>query len=487
MKLNLATSIPQLTLIGFSIVVVPLIVALVSTVVQVDALSAQIKSAVLNAAQAVQSSRIVMAQVFALERSAGQFMVLKDRAVLARYEDQRGPLAKAVEVLSSLRLAKGTRERLNELVERERALHATLNREAQSKTGTKTKDNKKTREALDALPNLAELVQPMPFEISQMIAKESDHLSREVNRVQGLLLMQAISLIPLALVMAITFSVLITRPLKRLSGAIRRLGGGQFSQTIEVTGPRDIRELSERLEWLRNRLNELEQQKLMFLRHVSHELKTPLTAVREGVELLSDEVVGRLNTEQAEVASILVDNTKQLQAQIENLLKFNIALTEGSQSARAPVRLSGLVEHVIDNHKLVLRSRNIRVDRALSEVVINGDREQLRALFDNLLSNAIKYSPDGGQVEVSVRADDRHVLIDVADEGPGIDASDRTRVFEAFYQGKSVPKGHVKGTGLGLAISERYARLHHGRIEILDVPRGAHLRVTFPLQVEQHD
>ncbi len=127
----------------------------------------------------------------------------------------------------------------------------------------------------------------------------------------------------IALALAILFAVLIARPIRQLDQAIRRMGTADFAHTIEVNGPQDLRYLGQRLEWLRSRLHELEEQQNRFLRHVSHELKTPLTAVREGAELLRDNVGGRLSAEQREIVRIVRENSLSLQKLIEDLLTYH--------------------------------------------------------------------------------------------------------------------------------------------------------------------
>src|SRR4029079_1337753 len=109
----------------------------------------------------------------------------------------------------------------------------------------------------------------------------------------------------------------------QLDQAIRRMGTADFAHAIEGNGPQDLRYLAQRLEWLRSRLSELEQQQNRFLRHVSHELKTPLTAVREGAELLRDNVGGALSPEQREIVRIVRENSISLQKLIEDLLKYH--------------------------------------------------------------------------------------------------------------------------------------------------------------------
>ena len=123
--------------------------------------------------------------------------------------------------------------------------------------------------------------------------------------------------------LAILFAVLIARPIRQLDQAIRQMGTADFTHAIEVNGPQDLRYLGQRLEWLRTRLHELEEQQNRFLRHVSHELKTPLTAVREGAELLRDNVGGELSPEQREIVRIVRENTLSLQKLIEDLLTYH--------------------------------------------------------------------------------------------------------------------------------------------------------------------
>ncbi len=476
MRLSLPTSIFQLALIGFLLATLPLSIALVNTFVQIDRLSAQMQLAVSDSAQAVEASRTIMAQVLNMERSTGQYLVLRDPAVLQRYEDQRGQLGKAIVLLESLPSGESLLGRLSQLREQEQVLYDKL-REV---VGTPEPQVQDEPPRLEEQHNLTRLVRPIPFEVAQMIARRSDVITRQMEQMQGLLLLQALGLIPLALILAVVFSVLISRPLRRLGAAIHRLGAGEFSTPVKVSGPQDVRELSEHLDWLRKRLSELDEQKQTFLHHVSHELKTPLTAIREGTELLCDEVVGTLNPEQTEVASILRESGLQLQAQVEALLNFNAALAQEKPQQQEIIMLDTLLPEIIDKHRLAMRARKITVQTDLQAVSLCGEHDQIRTLLDNLLSNAIKYSPDGGKIQLNAWVENDEVCIDVIDAGPGISSEERGQVFEPFFQGQQLAKGHVKGTGLGLAIAQRYARLHRGNIEARDSQTGAHLRVTLP-------
>jgi len=261
------------------------------------------------------------------------------------------------------------------------------------------------------------------------------------------------------------------------------MGSADFTHAIEVDGPQDMRYLGQRLEWLRSRLHELEEQQNRFLRHVSHELKTPLTAVREGAELLRDRVGGELSPEQREIVRIVRENTLSLQKLIEDLLNYHQTRSIEPQTL-GPVALADVVRRVVREHKLAAFARLINVETKLVPSMIVGDGEKVRAIVDNLLSNAIKYSPRSGTIAIELRPEGDQAVLDVIDGGPGISAADRPHIFESFYQGKTAPHGRIKGSGLGLAIANEYTLAHGGRIELIDRTdgrRGAHFRLYLPL------
>ncbi len=471
--MRVSSSIRQLTVLGFLLVVLPLMFALASAMFQVDRLAAQMQQTVRDSAQAIEASRLITSQAFNMERSAQQYAVLRDPMLLERYQTQRLQLLDAIARLSELPLAQDLSAQVEALAQREQALHEQLQQWAREGDSEPRK--------LDPEKKLAELVRPIPQAVTQMVARNSAAMTEQIEDVQQMLFWQAVALIPLAFLLAGVFSVLITRPLRHLGREIRRLGAGELKTPVQVSGPQDVRELGEQLDWMRARLAELDQQKLQFLQHMSHELKTPLTAIREGSELLCDGVVGALTEDQKEVVSILRENSLQLQSQVESLLNFNLALAQDKPAQLKTVDLGTLVPEVVEKHRLAMRTRNIRVKTSLDTVSIEGEPEQLRTAFDNLLSNAIKYSPDGGEIEIRLECDAQQACLDVIDQGVGVDSQDVQQIFEPFYQGQQPARSPVKGTGLGLAIAQRYARLHNGRIRVMHTRRGAHFRLCLPL------
>jgi len=290
-------------------------------------------------------------------------------------------------------------------------------------------------------------------------------------------------LIPLTAGAIVLFSLRVGRPLGQMDRAISELGSGALHRPIAIRGPADLERLGRQLEWLRLRLLELAQERNRFLRHMSHELKTPLANIREGTELLMDGAVGELQVAQREVTGILRENGLRLQRMIENLLSFSAWQTSSSVGLEiSEFRLRPLVKQIIENQQLALLSQRVRLEVNVDDLSVEADRGKLRLILENLLSNAIKYTPRAGTVYIRARADGDTLVLEVADSGPGIPLEERRQVFDAFYTGKA-PGGHVKGTGIGLSVVMEFVLAHGGHIEIIDGETpGAHFRIRMPLK-----
>ena len=279
------------------------------------------------------------------------------------------------------------------------------------------------------------------------------------------------------------FTVLIARPVRQLAHAIRRLGQGAFARPIAVTGPPELETLGRELDWLRQRLLDLAEEKNRFLRNMSHELKTPLASIREGAELLMDGSVGSLAETQREVAEILRENSLELQSLIENLLHFSVQEQKRARLSLQRFELRPLIDAAVDKHRLAILGKQLVIRIECPNVSLHADREKMHTAFDNLLSNAAKFSPRGGQLAILARPADGEVIIDVCDEGPGIPDSERERIFEPFYQGRTPQAGHVRGTGIGLSVVRECVRAHGGVVEIVDNGRkGAQFRLKLPAE-----
>ena len=328
-----------------------------------------------------------------------------------------------------------------------------------------------------------------PAEISAQtntqIDAEVNALRERTQQAQRQLFWVFALLIPLTVVTTLVFSLRVGRPLRQIDRAISELGSGALFRPIEVQGPVDLAKLGRQLEWLRMRLLDLAQERNRFLRHMSHELKTPLANIREGTELMMDGAVGNLQSGQREVMAILHENGLRLQRMIENLLSFSAWQASSVGLEISEFRLRPLVKQIIENQQLALLSQRVRLEVNVEDLTVEADRGKVRLILENLLSNAIKYTPRAGTIHVRARANGNELVLEVGDSGPGVPVEERKQVFEAFYTGKA-PGGHVKGTGIGLSVVMEFVVAHQGQIDIVDGEwPGAHFRIRMPLASQQ--
>ena len=464
-------------LLSFLLVSLPLLYALGELILSLDRLSKQSREEVLQAASAGRSSRLLSEQTTSLERLARQHLILDDPALLDDYARMRQEFRQTTRQLALLPLEPAQLAALDQLGDSESRLHKLLVAPQQT-PGT-------VAELTDGYAQLAEIAQGMLSATNQMTQRAIERLQDTAVQGRQKWLYLALATVGIALALAIVFAVLIARPIRQLDSAVRRMGAADFTHAIEVNGPQDLRYVGHRLEWLRTRLRDLEEQQNRFLRHVSHELKTPLTAVREGAELLRDNVGGRLAPEQQEIVRIVRENTLSLQKLIEDLLTYHQSRAM-EPATLGPMQLADVVRRVVREQKLAAISRMISFQPDLEPTMVVGDAEKLRTVIDNLVSNAIKYSPRSGSIELTLAAEGSCAVLDIADHGPGVIASERDRIFDSFYTGATPAEGKVKGSGLGLAIAREYALAHGGRVEVLDRRdgmRGARFRLWLPLAV----
>ena len=302
-----------------------------------------------------------------------------------------------------------------------------------------------------------------PHQLCRSITKPQAWKHATQNAQQNLF-WQTLLLVPMTLAVVGVFTYLFGRPIRAIDRAISELGRGTFSRPIAIRGPADLERLAAQLEWLRGRLLDLAQEKNRFLRHMSHELKTPLANIREGTELLMDGAVGELQSSQREVTAILRENGMKLQRLIENLLSFSAWQAKSVGLEISEFKLRPLIKSVLENQQLTLVAQRVRLDVQVEDLTPLADRGKVRLILDNLLSNAIKFTPRGGTISLHARGEREQLMLDVMDSGPGIPADERNRIFEAFYQGKTPAgrpcQGHRNRPVGGHRIRQRAWRQH---------------------------
>jgi len=340
-------------LLGFLLVSLPLLYALGELILSLDQLQTQGREAVQQAAQAGRASRQLFEQAGMLERIVRQHLILDDSALLDDYDRVRQEFRTTATQLALLPLGAEPLAGLDALTDSESRLHKLLTMPQRS-ADTQT-------QLADGYARLADRTQTMLAASNQLTESAIERLQEIATQGRQKWLYLALATEAIALALAILFAVLIARPIRQVDQAIRRMGTADFTHPIEVNGPEDLRYLGQRLEWLRSRLFDLEEQQNRFLRHVSHELKTPLTAVREGAELLRDNVGGKLSPEQREIVRIVRQNTLSLQKLIEDLLSYHQTRAMEPQ-AEGPVSMQDVVQRVLSEHKLAAFARMVTFD-----------------------------------------------------------------------------------------------------------------------------
>ncbi len=473
MRLYYPRSFPVLLGAGLSLIALPLIFALINNAVTVDQLANRSQNAVYQAVQATQVSRRLAELITALERTARQMVILGERSMLDSYQANRRRFEQAVTESWRLPLDAEQERALEDIVREEKEIYAALS--------DPNATEKQLAQAVARFPALADHALVITTRSAALIDREVEALRATADQARSITTWQLLALAPVMVFLVGGFTVLIARPIRQIDSAIRMLGGGKFTTPVVVSGPQDLEYLGERLEWLRQKLLDLEEQKNRFLRQMSHELKTPLTAIREGSQLMADEVVGKLTPQQREIAEILLHNSVELQKQIEALLNYGASQFHKLALDLKPVSLERVVSRVAGDQRLALRSRDLKLDVSGPQVLVTADEEMLRITLDNLVSNAIKFSPPGGTIAIRTAPNGSLVALDVVDEGPGVVPEERERIFEPFFQGSQQAAGAVSGTGIGLSVVREYVAAHGGSVEVLESTRGAHMRVKLPL------
>ncbi len=276
------------------------------------------------------------------------------------------------------------------------------------------------------------------------------------------------------------------RPLRRLEQHILSIGqGSSVSTELLKSGPVEIQRLEERVYWLQNRLSELEDQKQSFLRHMSHELKTPLTSIREGSELLVDEVAGPVSSQQREVVELIQQGGIELQSLIEQLLAY-------SQLAQRPAQIKECSVKALINRSIKpftgamgRKGISVEVDCRVDNWPL--DQELMQRALSNLVSNVIAYGEHNRPFTVRCAELNDQLIIDVENFGSRIEPSERLSIFEPFQQGQATRQGPVKGSGVGLSIVTECVKQHGGQVSVVDSRRAdVCFRMMIPfVQAEQ--
>jgi len=478
MKLPRPQSLNGLILVGFGLVALPLLVAVFWALFNLGRLAEQSEKLVVSGVMAAENNRQLAQQVASLERVSRQYLVLRNEDSLALLRQDLNSVENTIDRIWPLA------EQANATAFA-RSIRVSARRIARTISAAQLTDDD-AQAAIAEFASLRQRVTRLSLTLSNHIDLELNRLQESTRQAQQVSAWQTAALVPGTLILVLFFLLLVARPIRQIDKAINQLGRSGFSRPIEVKGPTDLERLGRQLEWLRLRLLELAEEKNRFLRHMSHELKTPLANIREGTELLLDGTVGDLSSPQREVTDILRLNGLKLQQLIENLLSFSAWQSKNEVLTLSDFPLRALVIAVAKAQRLALKAAQIHLKLDVEDFVVNADRDKIRTVLDNLLSNAIKFTPKGGVVTIRARSTPASFVLEFADTGPGIPEDESPRIFEAFFQGHQEQGGHVAGTGIGLSVVLECIQAHDGSVELVNSDEfpGAHFRIHIPQRRE---
>lgn len=470
-------SLPQLVLLAFFMVMLPIAVLIFQAGQALSELSELADVSARQAVDQTRRARVLNNLALDMERSARQYAVLEDEGLLTIYAEKAQRYGELLDNHSRLLKDDPTLASLEQQLEALKTLpQAPID---------------EFRDRLQEFTRFSHETEVLAHDTARLIDARIDSIRARAREVKAQLWLQTTALVSLSLLLILFFTWLIIRPIRQLERRILSIGsGGEPDDAQTINGPAELVNLGERLSWLSSRLQELEAQKQQFLRHMSHELKTPLASIREGAGLLADGIVGELTPRQREIVLLLDDSSQELQTLIEQLLDYNL-LQQNRRLVLAKFDIITVVQEVISKHRLALEQKGMEAQWLKKPLYWHADRVRTARILDNLVSNAIAYGADGGKLWIRARVqDERYLVVEVANTGTPIAEHDRARLFEPFYQGGARRKGPLKGSGIGLSVAAESALAQQGTLELVDDEANEAdvcFRLTLPWVVEKND
>jgi two-component system sensor histidine kinase GlrK len=350
-------------------------------------------------------------------------------------------------------------------------------------------------EQLAILNDLLEQNQAVTRAARLAIAAQVENSERAALQVQQISFLTAL----LALLVSIVVSIWIVRsisgPLRRLTEGTRAVAQGEFTYRLDTKGSDELSQLARDFNLMTRRLTELDQMKRDFVSHASHELKTPLASMHETIRLLLDEIPGPLNPQQRRLLELNLQSGGRLSGLIANLLDLSRMEAGVMEYTMERQDLAALIRAALAEFELPLHERNLRLDVDVPEspLWVQCDGDRIIQVLHNLLGNALKFSPAGSTLRLWLRntlalptgvpgawavrlSGTAHAagfaVLSLADQGPGVPAEEKPKIFEKFHQVKRDGKRPGQGTGLGLAISRTIVEAHAGALWVQDNPEG---------------
>lgn len=324
---------------------------------------------------------------------------------------------------------------------------------------------------------LIEAISQRLGELAQVIGEDQERMVAEAQQrgehITGVTLSLGLFTMLVGLAVAYGFAVLITRPVRRLKSATEEVAMGIYNRKVPVASRDEIGDLAEAFNHMARQLESLDEVREEFIAYISHELKTPLTSLKEANSLLLDGVAGELTERQRQLLGIVQEDCTKIERLITELLELSKMEAGMMPFDREEHAFSSIVDAAVEEMCPVAETRRVILQTTEGKSVrVLADASRMREVLTNLISNAIKFSPEESLVTVSWKTSAGEVIASVADQGPGIPEAARELIFEKFHQLTPSALSGMRGTGLGLPIARKIVEFHGGALWVECPPGG---------------
>ncbi len=361
-----------------------------------------------------------------------------------------------------------------------------------------------------------------------------DKLNRRMDQMRRDILLVTLGIIGVGILLTLIMTRVLLRPIEKLAEATERVARGELTQTVDIQSRDEIGDLARafnqmtlqlnesrgdlekkveertrqletnvaelsraktstlrmldelqaakrELEVVNRELKEMDETKMKFIGIASHELKTPLTAIKANIDFIVSEKGGKVPEYLQSFLHTIQRNTNRIQMRMDQMLNLSRIKSDRLLFNREPILFSEVIGGYINEVAPVEKHLSVQVDIPPG-LRLYADRTALHDIFINLLSNAFKFTDGGGQISIGASQEDQSILLKVSDTGMGIPADKLQKIFDEFYQ---VEGGKHGGTGLGLAIAKRLVEEHGGDIWVeSQLGKGSTFYFTLPLPAE---
>ena len=270
---------------------------------------------------------------------------------------------------------------------------------------------------------------------------------------------------------------MVLSPLKRLSEASRQIAAGDFDLNLTYEGKiSEFRDTYDSFNVMAQELSNIETLRSDFIANVSHEFKTPLTAIEGYAMLLQDHELSA--EERADSAQRIMDSAGRLSSLVSNILMLSKLEHQTAGLEKAPFRLDEQIRQVMVGLEPLWGPKALQLELELEPLRYEGSEKLLYHVWSNLISNAVKFSPQGGILTVTLGRKGGELIFSITDRGPGMSADVQRHIFDKFYQGD--PSRKQEGSGLGLPLAKRIVELCGGSITVESASGGSTFTVVLP-------